>query len=100
MGGEVSAESDQMHLFELQRLVREPNLHRPFVLHLDLVDVCREEGISDATYYRWKAQYGGLEVNQLRRLRLLEEENRKLKQIVADLTLDNQALKDITAKNW
>jgi hypothetical protein len=50
--------------------------------------------------YRWKAQYGGLEVNQLRRLRLVEEENRKLKQIVADLTLDNHALKDITAKNW
>ena len=65
-----------------------------------LVDVCREEGISDATYYRWKAQYGGLEVNQLRRLRHLEEENRKLKQVVADLTLDNHALKDITAKTW
>jgi putative transposase len=65
-----------------------------------LMDVCREEGISDATYYRWKAQYGGLEVNQLKKLRLLEEENRKLKQIVADLTLDNQALKDITARNW
>ncbi len=56
-----------------------------------LADVCREEGISDATYYRWKAQYGGLEVNQLRRLRQLEDENRKLKQVVADLTLDNQA---------
>lgn len=65
-----------------------------------LTDVCREEGISDATYYRWKAQYGGLEVNQLRRLRQLEDENRKLKQLVADLTLDNRALKDITARNW
>ncbi len=65
-----------------------------------LADVCREEGISDATYYRWKAQYGGLEVSQLRRLRQLEDENRKLKQLVADLTLDNRALKDITAKNW
>ena len=65
-----------------------------------LADVCREEGISDATYYRWKAQYGGLEVSQLRRLRQLEEENRKLKQVVADLTLDNRALKDIAAKNW
>jgi putative transposase len=65
-----------------------------------LADVCREEGISDATYYRWKAQYGGLEVSQLRRLRQLDEENRKLKQLVADLTLDNRALKDITAKNW
>jgi putative transposase len=65
-----------------------------------LSDVCRETGISDATYYRWKAQYGGLEVNQLRRLRQLEDENRQLKQVVADLTLDNRALKDITAKNW
>ena len=63
-------------------------------------DVCREHGISDATYYRWKAQYGGLEVSELRKLRHLEEENRKLKQIVADLTLDNRALKDIATKNW
>ncbi len=65
-----------------------------------LADVCRETGISDATYYRWKAQYGGLEVNQLRRLRQLEDENRQLKQVVADLTLDNRALKDVTARNW
>jgi putative transposase len=65
-----------------------------------LADVCREEGISDATSYRWKAQYGGLEVSQLRRLRQLEEENHKRKQVVADLTLDNRALKDIAAKNW
>jgi putative transposase len=65
-----------------------------------LADVCRETGISDATYYRWKAQYGGLEVNQLRRLRQLEDENRQLKQVVADLTLDNRALKDVVAKNW
>jgi putative transposase len=64
-----------------------------------LTDVCREAGISDATYDRWKAQYGGLEVSQLRRLRQLEDENRKLKQLVADLTLDNRALKDITARN-
>jgi putative transposase len=65
-----------------------------------VADVCRELGISDGTYYRWKAQYGGLEVSQLRRLRQLEAENRQLKQVVADLTLDNRALKDITAKNW
>ena len=63
-------------------------------------EVCREHGISDATYYRWKAQYGGLEVSELRRLRHLEDENRKLKQIVADLTLDNRALKDLATKNW
>lgn len=63
-------------------------------------DVCRQYGISDATYYRWKAQYGGLEVSQLRKLRQLEDENRTLKQIVADLTLDNRALKDLARKNW
>ena len=63
-------------------------------------DVCRQHGISDATYYRWKAQYGGLSVSELRRLRQLEEENRRLKQIVADLTLDNRALKDVATKNW
>jgi putative transposase len=65
-----------------------------------VADVCREHGISEGTYSRWKAQHGGLEVSQLRRLRQLEDENRKLKQIVADLTLDNVALKDIATKNW
>jgi putative transposase len=63
-------------------------------------DVCREHGVSDATYYRWKAHYGGLAVSELRRLRHLEDENRKLKQIVADLTLDNRALQDLATKNW
>lgn len=65
-----------------------------------VAEVCRQHGISEGTYYRWKAQYGGLEVSQLRRLRQLEDENRRLKQIVADLTLDNTALKEIAAKNW
>jgi putative transposase len=65
-----------------------------------IADVCREAGISDATCHRWKAQYGGLEVSQLRRLKQLEEENRKLKQLVGELTLDNAALKDVVAKQW
>ncbi len=56
-------------------------------------DLCRQHGISTQTYYRWKRKYGGLEVNEARRLRLLEDENRKLKQLVAELTLDKQALK-------
>ena len=64
-----------------------------------VAEVCRELGISDATFYRWKAQYGGLEVSQLRRRRQLEDENRRLKHLVADLTLDNQALKDLATKN-
>lgn len=63
-------------------------------------DLCRKYGISDATFYNWKAKYGGLNVNELRRLKTLEDENRRLKHIVADLTLDNQALKAIASKNW
>ena len=65
-----------------------------------IADVCREHGISDATYHRWKAKFGGLEVSQLRRLKQLEDENRKLKQLVGELTLDNAALKDVVAKKW
>ena len=65
-----------------------------------VADVCREHGISDATYHRWKGKYGGLEVSQLRRLKQLEDENRKLKQLVGELTLDNAALKDVVAKKW
>ena len=63
-------------------------------------EICRQHGISDATYYKWKAKYGGLEVSEARRLKQLEEENRRLKQIVADLTLDNQALKTVLAKKY
>ncbi len=65
-----------------------------------VADVCRQAGISDSTFYRWKAKYDGLEVNELKRLKQLEDENRRLKQIVADLTLDNTALKDVLAKKW
>lgn len=63
-------------------------------------DICRKYGISDATFYNWKTKYGGLELNELRRLKTLEDENRRLKQIVADLTLDNQALKAVASKNF
>jgi putative transposase len=63
-------------------------------------EVCRKHGISEATYYKWKAKYGGLEVSEARRLRQLEEENRRLKQIVADLTLDKQALQTVLAKKF
>ena len=63
-------------------------------------EVCRKHGSSDATYYKWKAKYGGLEVSEARRLKQLEDENRRLKQIVADLTLDNQALKTVLAKKF
>jgi len=61
-------------------------------------DVCRELGISEATYYNWKTKYGGMEASDIRRLKELEEENRKLKQMYADLSLENRALKDIIEK--
>ncbi len=65
-----------------------------------IVDLCREAGISDTTFQRWKTKYGGLEVNEVRRLKHLEDENRRLKQLVAELTLDNVALKDVVGKKW
>lgn len=63
-------------------------------------ELCRKYGISDATYYNWKAKYGGMTVGDAKRLKQLEDENRRLKQIVADLTLDNQALKAVISKNF
>ena len=63
-------------------------------------DLCRKHNISDATIYKWKAKYAGLEVSDLRRMKGLEEENRKLKTIVADLTLDVQALRALSSKNF
>jgi putative transposase len=65
-----------------------------------VTEICRKYGISDATYYNWKAKYGGMGVNEVKRLKQLEEENRRLKHIVADLTLDNQALKAVISKNF
>ena len=63
-----------------------------------VVEVCRKLGISDATFYNWKKKYGGLGVSELRRLKQLEEENRQLKRMVADLSLDKQMLQDVLAK--
>jgi len=65
-----------------------------------VADVCRTHGITDQTYYRWKAKYGGMEVSEAHRLKQLEDENRRLKHIVADLSLDNQALKAVLGKKW
>jgi putative transposase len=62
-------------------------------------EVCRRHGISDATFYKWKAKYGGMEVSDARRLKALEDENRRLKKLLAESMLDNAALKDILGKN-
>jgi putative transposase len=63
-------------------------------------DLCRKYGISDATYYNWKAKYAGLTVSELKRLKAQEEENRRLKQIVGEQALDIRALKELLSKNF
>jgi len=62
--------------------------------------LCRKHNISAGTFYQWKAKFGGLDVNDAKKLRHLEQENAKLKRVVADLTLDNVVLKDLLSKNW
>jgi putative transposase len=63
-------------------------------------EVCRKHGISSATFYKWKAKYGGMDVSDARRLKALEDENGKLKKLLAETMLDNAILKDIAAKKW
>jgi len=63
-------------------------------------EVCRKLGVSEQTFYRWKAKYGGMDVSDAKKLRALEEENRKLKQLVGELTLDNQGLRHLIAKKF
>ena len=65
---------------------------------MKVTEICREYGISDATYYNWKSKYGGLQISEVRRLRELEAENAKLKRMYADLSLENDALKDLLSK--
>jgi putative transposase len=65
-----------------------------------VADLCRKHGIAEVTFYRWKSKYGGMDVSEAQRLRSLEEENRRLKRLVADLSLDNQMLKDLNSKKW
>jgi putative transposase len=63
-------------------------------------DVCRKHGIGESTFYKWKAKYGGLDVSEARRLKTLEDENRRLKKLLAEAMLDNAMLKDINSKKW
>jgi putative transposase len=67
---------------------------------LSIGDVARKYGLCENTLYRWKSKYGGMEVSDAKKLKRLEEENRRLKTMVADLLLDNKVLKDINSKNW
>ena len=65
-----------------------------------VADLCRKHGVSNASVYKWKAKYGGMEVSEAKRLKALEDENGRLKKLLADSMLDNAALKDILAKKW
>jgi len=67
---------------------------------LPVAEICRRHGISDATFYTWRSKYGGLEVSEARRLKALEEENRKLKQLLAEQMLDAATLREMLAKNF
>jgi putative transposase len=67
---------------------------------VSVADLCRRHGVSDASIYKWKARFGGMEVSEAKRLRALEDENGKLKRMLADAMLDNVALKDLLGKKW
>jgi putative transposase len=67
---------------------------------LKVAEICRKHGITEQTYYRWRRAYGGLQVSEAKRLRGLEDENRRLKKLVADLALDNAMLKDVAGRKW
>lgn len=67
---------------------------------ISVMDLCRKHGMSEQSFYNWKAKYGGMEISDAKRLKALEEENRKLKRLVADQALDILALKEINSKNW
>lgn len=65
-----------------------------------VAELCRKQGVSDASIYKWKAKYGGMDVSEAKRLKALEEENAKLKRMLAEAMLDNVALKDLLGKKW
>jgi len=67
---------------------------------MKIVDLCRQHGVSDATFYNWRSKYGGMEVSEAKRLKVLENENRQLKNLLADAMLENRAIKDVLAKKW
>jgi putative transposase len=67
---------------------------------MSTAELCRKHGVSSATFYKWKAKYGGLDVSEAKRLKALEDENAKLKRLLADAMLDNAGLKELIAKKW
>ena len=63
-----------------------------------VADICREDGVSNATYYQWKSKYGGMEASDLKRMKEIEDENNRLKKMYADLALENRAMRDLLGK--
>ena len=76
------------------------NILKESAAGIKVQELCRKYNVSANTFYAWRQKYSGMEISDVKRLKALEEENRRLKHIVADLTLDNQALKAINSKNW
>ncbi len=70
------------------------------MMGFSVADLCRRHGVSDATVYKWKAKYGGMDVSEAKRVKGLEDENARLKWLLADAMLDNAALKDLPGKKW
>jgi putative transposase len=79
---------------QIIRVLQEASAGRP------VKELCRHHGITETTFYRWRAKYGGLQLSEAKRLKALEDENRRLKKLVADLSLDNAMLKDVVGRKW
>lgn len=75
-------------------------LHEAASKDAKISEICRRHGITETTFYRWRRLYGGLQVSETKRLKHLEDENRRLKKLVADLSLDNAMLKDVAGRKW
>ena len=67
---------------------------------LPVAELCRRHGFAESSYYKWKSRYGGMEVSEAKRLKMLEDENKKLKKLLAESLLDNAALKDVLSRKW
>ena len=75
-------------------------LHEAAAGGVEIRELSRRHGITEQTFYRWRAKYGGMQVSEAKRLKALEDENRRLKRLVADLSLDNAMLKDVVGRKW
>ena len=91
MGKRYKAEEIVMKLREIELFINQG---------MDVVQACRQAGISDQSYYRWRKEYGGMKIDQAKKYKELEQENARLKRLVADLSLDNDMLKEISKGNF